>query len=176
MNEAMLLVGTISGVYGVKGWVKIHALTDPLENFLSYGRWFTQRGGDYLPIAFTEGRLQGKGVIASIDGVNDRTEAEALRGTQIWIHADQLPTLDDGEFYWHQLQGMQVWCNHDGSEHLLGEVDHLLATGGNDVLVLSPCSGSIDDRERLVPFVQDTVVMSVDTQARLIRVDWHPDD
>ncbi|MFK7829461.1 MAG: ribosome maturation factor RimM [Congregibacter sp.] len=175
-NEAMLLVGTINGVYGIKGWVKVHALTDPAENFLLFGRWFTQRAGAYEPIKFTDGRVQGKGLIAKLDGVDDRTGAEALRGTQVWIHAEQLPELEDGDFYWHQLQGLKVVTEYAGESVLLGVVDHLLATGGNDVLVVLQCEGSTDDRERLIPYVPDTVVTDVDTQAGVIRVDWHPDD
>lgn len=172
----MLHAGTITGAYGIRGWVKVHALTDDPESFLAFDGWFLQRRGAYEAIEFAEGRRHGKGLIARVEGVESRSDAEALRGTRIWVHADELPVLDAGDYYWHQLEGMRVWCEHEGQTLTLGEVDHLIETGANDVLVLRPCAGSIDDRERLLPYLPGQVVLDVDDQARTIAVAWHPDD
>jgi 16S rRNA processing protein RimM len=172
----MLLVGKITGAYGIKGWVKVHALTDPVDNFLQYRRWYTRRHGDYQAIEFVEGRAHGKGLIARVDGVESRSDAEQLRGTEIWVRAAELPALEAGEYYWHQLQDLRVWCEHDGQTLLLGEVDHLLETGANDVLVLRPCEGSIDERERLIPYLPGDVVQEIDREAGMMTVSWHPED
>lgn len=172
----MLLAGRIDGVYGIKGWVKIFALTDPVDNFLSFKRWFMRQGQHLVPLVFTDGRRHGKGLIACIKGVDDRTQAEKLRGTEVWVHPNELPVLDDEEFYWHQLQGLKVWSSHEGQRVLLGAVDHLLETGANDVLVLRACEGSVDDRERLIPYLPGSVVQSVDLALGELCVDWHPDD
>ena len=59
-----------------------------------------------------------------------------------------------------------------GSDHLLGCVHHLIETGANDVLVVAPCEGSIDDRERLIPYLPDEVIRRVDLEAGRIAVDW----
>lgn len=210
-----LHAGTISGAYGIKGWVRVHALTDPLENFLAFPEWFVaaskqgegrreniregHRGTPaYDPIRFESGRRHGKGLIVKVEGVDDRTAAEQLRGTKVWVDAEDLAPLDPGDFYWHQLVGLEVWSSlasrngvesqgeGDGGEEpssptraasqLLGVVDHLLETGANDVLVIAPCEGSIDQRERLIPYLPDDVVQRVDTQAGRIDVQWHPDD
>ena len=58
---------------------------------------------------------------------------------------------------------------------LLGEIDHLLETGANDVLVVRPCEGSMDDKERLIPWLVDEVVHSVDMDAGTVRVIWYTD-
>ena len=63
----------------------------------------------------------------------------------------------------------------DGTLDFLGRVDHLVPTGANDVLEVRPDDGSIDERTRLVPFVMDEIVKSVDLDAGRILVDWDSD-
>ncbi len=175
-----LTVGKITGCYGIKGWVKVHAFTEPQENFLQFGKWVVRRRGGSEAIEFDAGRRQGKGLVAHIKGVDDRTAAEAFQGLEVAVPPDSLPALEEDEFYWHQLQGLAVWCR-DGSDPgsaavLLGEVDHLIETGANDVLVVRPSEGSIDQRERLIPYVPDDVVTRVDLAAGRMDVDWFPDE
>lgn len=82
-----------------------------------------------------------------------------------------MPELADDELYWHQLEGLKV-INQD--QQLFGIVDHLLETGANDVLVVKPCAGSIDDQERLLPYTQHCV-QSVDLTAGEMHVEWDAD-
>ena len=182
-EDDLLVVGKITGCYGVKGWVKIHSYTEPRENFLRFGKWMLQRRGAAEPIEFDDGRVQGKGLVAHIAGVDDRTRAEAYSGLEVAVSADSLPTLEEGDYYWSQLQGLQVWCREDhepdGDETdnsdtrvLLGTVDYLIETGANDVLVVKPSTESIDDRERLIPYLPGDVVTRVDLDRAVIEVDW----
>ena len=97
---------------------------------------------------------------------NDRDQAEALAGAIIAIQREQLPELEDAEFYWADLIGLAVQTQ-EGVE--LGHVDHLFETGSNDVVVVK------GDRERLIPFVMDQVIQSVDLESRLMVVDWDPE-
>jgi 16S rRNA processing protein RimM len=170
------VVGKITGCYGIKGWVKIHSYTEPAENFLGFGNWQVKRRGGLEPIEFDVGRRQGRGLVAHIAGVDDRTLAESFKGLEIAVVGDCLPQLENGDFYWHQLQGLQVWCRGRDSEReervLLGTVDYLLETGANDVLVVKACEGSIDDSERLIPYLPDDVVTRVDLEGAVIEVDW----
>lgn len=166
----------------------MHAFTDPAENFLGLGQWRVA-GGESL--TFDEGRRQGKGLVAHIKGVDDRGTAEEYRGTEILAPAAALPGLDAGEFYWRELEGLEVWCHdRDAAEAsgagndravlqqpvLLGTVSHLIETGANDVLVVKPGPGSVDERERLVPYLPDDVVIAVDPAAGRIEVDWYVDE
>lgn len=110
-------------------------------------------------------------MIAHIKGVDDRDSAELLRGCDIAVPLSELPALDEGEYYWHQLEGLTVVSR--GS--VLGRVDHLMETGSNDVLVVKPCEGSVDRRERLIPWVRGQYVISVDLERAVIEVDWDPE-
>ena len=175
-DENRLLAGKISGAYGIKGWVKIQAFTDPPENFFSFSRHEIMRRGRRESLKFEQGRMQGKGLVAKVVGVDSRTDAELLRGTEVWVPRTELPVLESGDYYWQQLQDLQVWSEHQGQSLLLGQVDHLIETGANDVLVLRPCDGSIDERERLIPYLPGSVVTGVDIDGGRMTVDWHPED
>jgi 16S rRNA processing protein RimM len=171
-----LAVGKITGCYGLQGWVKIHSYTEPGENFLSFGRWKICRRGVFEPIEFDRGRRHGKGLVAHIAGVDDRTLAEAYQGLEVLAPEENLPRLEEGDFYWYQLQGLRVWCLDGENRLLLGEVDYLIETGANDVLVVRAAEGSIDDRERLIPYLPGDVVTRVDLEQGEIEVDWFPDE
>ena len=121
-------------------------------------------------------RSQGKGFIAKLAGVDDRNAAEMLRGHSIEIPESSLPGLNDGEFYWRDLIGCRVDLSVDDENLSLGCVDHLIETGANDVLVVRPTEDSIDDRERLIPWLEDDVIVAVDIESQRISVRWHPDD
>lgn len=87
-------------------------------------------------------------------------------GCEIGICRDQLPAPGAGEYYWNDLEGLEV-RNLQGES--LGVVDHLMETGANDVLVVR------GERERLIPFLQGQVVISVDLDEQRIQVDWDKD-
>lgn len=169
----MIAIGKITAAYGVKGWVKVHAYTEPMENFLGYTSCKLQRAGQWSAIEFETGRVHGKGLVAKIRGVDDRDAVEPFLRQEVYVETAELPALDDGDYYWHQLEGLRVRLA--SGDALLGVVDHLLATGANDVLVVKPCEGSLDQRERLIPYLPDQVVRSVDLAAGEMQVDWDPD-
>jgi 16S rRNA processing protein RimM len=77
-----------------------------------------------------------------------------------------LPEPEDGHFYWSDLAGLKV-VHRDGTE--LGNVKDMLETGAHDVMVVE------GEQERLIPFVIDEIVLSVDLDERLISVDWEWD-
>lgn len=169
--EDLIVLGKIYSVHGVRGEVKVYSFTDPIDNLLDYPRWTLRRDGQSKQVDLASGRLQGKVLVVKIKGLDDREEARSFAGYDICVPRSLLPALDDGEFYWLQLQGLKVI---DLQGQLLGKIDHLLETGANDVMVVRPCAGSLDDRERLLPYT-DQCVQSVDLQAAEMRVDWDAD-
>jgi 16S rRNA processing protein RimM len=144
----------------------VYSYTQPRENIIQYQPWQLNQGGDWQPRQVAEGQRHGKGVIARLAGCEDRDQAMLLMGTEIGIRRDQLPAPEPGEYYWSDLQGLEVVTEKGDS---LGRVDHLIETGANDVLVVK------GDRERLIPFVMQQVVTRVDLGAGTIQVDWDKD-
>lgn len=162
----LIQVGKISGVFGVKGWLKIFSHTEPKDNILKYKNWSLKKNGQDKPVNVIGGQLQGKGVIAQIDGIEDKDQALGLMGWDIYISHGQLSALAKNEYYWVDLIGLAVE-NLEGVQ--LGKIESLLETGANDVLVIK------GERERAVPFLQGQIVKSVDLAAAKMIVDWDAD-
>jgi len=172
MTGSRLQVGRISAAHGIKGWVKVYSYTDPIAGILDYAPWYLSKRNVDRTVTVGEGKASGRALVARLEGIDDRDQAELLVGCDIWVDSDRLPSLEAGEYYWHQLEGLVV-RNLDGARY--GTVDHLIETGANDVLVIRPDADSIDGRERLVPWVEGTIVRDVDLAAGEIRVDWAED-
>ena len=171
--EQRLLAGKINAAYGIKGWIKVFSYTDPLDQILDYDPWYLRQGTTgFKPVRLDQARKHGKGIIVLPEGFEDRNQAEGLVGSEVWVDRHQLPDLQQGEFFWHQLEGLAVY-NEAGE--LLGNVSHLLETGANDVLVVKPGATSIDDRERLIPYVEKDIVLSVDLDEGKVLVAWEAD-
>ncbi len=174
-TSEQIVIADIVGVYGIKGWVKIRVyLEDPATIQSLANLSVINARGAARPVTVRSIRAQGKGWIAQLSKIDDRNAAEALRGFQITVNTNDLPTAGEGEFYWRDLTGLSVY--EMKTESLLGEVNYLLDTGSNDVLVIKPSEGSIDDRERLIPWLLGNVVISVDLAGGRLMVDWHIDD
>ena len=164
-KDDLFNAGHIIGAFGVRGQVKVFSHTSPRENIVTYNPWVVEHRGMRKTLQVT-GSRQGKNVIARLEDVVSRDQAEELTGAQIYIHRDQLAVLEEGEFYWSQLEGLQVVSDHGES---FGTIDHMLETGANDVMVVQ------GDRERLIPFVMDEVVVKVDLENQQVVVDWEAD-
>jgi len=106
-QDETICVGHIIGAMGVKGWVRVFSKTSPRENILSYSPWKIDTG-DQVEVVEVSGRLQGKNVVAKLSGVEDREAAVELTGSKIYILAEQIPKLDEGEYYWADLIGLEV--------------------------------------------------------------------
>ena len=172
-EDALIQIGSIVGVHGVKGWIKLFSDTDPAEQILSYHPWHVRQHGKLIAVEVAEVRQQGKKIQVRFKDVDNRNQAEAWVGATIWTKKTDFPQLPEGEFYWHELMGLTV-DNTEGE--ILGRVARLVETGANDVLVVVACEGSIDERERLIPYVPGASVIRVDLEEALIEVDWFVDD
>lgn len=168
-NNEPVIMGRISGLYGVRGWVKVYSYSEPRDNILQYTTWLIRpQGGKqaWREIGNLNGRVHGKGIVVQLEGVNDRDMAASLIGYEIAIRREQFPALEEGEFYWADLEGLRV-LNQDDVD--LGTVKGLFSTGANDVMVVK------GERERLIPFIREQVIRSIDLAAGEIRVDWDPE-
>jgi 16S rRNA processing protein RimM len=166
LSEQHVSVGKISGIFGIKGWVKVFSFTDPRENILTYSPWLLKKGDETKTVKVVDGQLQGKTIVAQLADIDDRDQAASLMGWDIFIAQDQLPKAAKDEYYWSDLIGLQVETI-DGVQ--LGVVDSLLETGANDVIIVQ------GERERVIPFLQGRTIIKVDLDAGKIIVDWDPD-
>lgn len=162
-----ILIGRIAGIYGVKGWFKVVSFTRPPENIFSYTPWWIKKDGEWQEAGLQEGKVHGKGLIASLEGIGDRDEARELIGADIWIYRSQLKDLPPGEYYQEDLLGLQV-INRQGK--VLGSLKEILETGANEVMVVEG-----QDRH-LIPLVWNMYVMGIDTVKGIIEVDWIPEE
>ncbi len=137
--DDLLVLGKIVSVHGIRGEVKVYSFTDPIDNLLDYRHWTLRRGDEVRQVELANGRLQGNVLVAKLAGLDDREVARTYADFEICVPRSELPALEEGEFYWHQLVGLKVV---DQTGQLLGKVDHLFETGANDVLVVRPFVGS----------------------------------
>lgn len=163
-----VVLGYVSGVHGLKGWVKVFSYTDPRHAILDYRPWrLVKEGGEPRSVSIERGQPHGKTIIAALPGIASPETARALVGSEIRVLRAEMPESEAGTWYWSDLLGLAV-INREGTT--LGTVKQMIETGANDVMVLA------GERERLIPFVLEQVVQDVDLAKREIHVDWHVDD
>ena len=163
-TDKQVALGYISAVHGLKGWVKIHSWTRPLEAILDYQPWLL--GEEQNPVNIVDGRKQGRGLAVLLPDTHDREQARLVVGQKISVQRDQMPETVPGEYYWSDLIGLEV---HTLEGDMLGRVEEMMETGANDVLVIR------GQREHLVPFIQGQYVMRVDLVEGRMEVDWDPE-
>lgn len=162
-DDRLVIVGQVTGVFGVQGWVKVRSYTLPPDNILEYQPWWVRLHGEWREAPVSAGRSHGKGIVVRLEGHGDRDSARVLVGAPIGVSRTQLPPPSPGEYYWTDLVGLEV-MNREGVS--LGVVEYLFATGANDVLVVE------GERERLIPFIKDQVVLEIDLKRGILKVDW----
>lgn len=190
-KQDLVLIGRVTSVFGIKGWVNVYSYTDPAENILDYARWLlspSEGDGQHerasIPkfkqckkVAVSEGQRHGKKIIALLENCQSREAASAYIQHDIFIERSELPDLEN-EVYWIDLEGLQV-VNLQGQ--VLGHIDKMLETGANDVMVVQSelVSGAASNetngnqiREILIPYVEDHYVIEVNLEQGLVRVDW----
>lgn len=163
-RSGKILVGRIAGVYGVKGWLKVHSFTRPVDNILAYSPWFLDSREGLISQSLEESRHQGKHLVVKLADIEDREQARALIHTDILVEKKLLPTPAPGEYYWHDIIGLSV-RNADGQD--LGIVRQVLETGANDVIVVE------GEQRLLIPWIMDKFIIDINLQAGQMQVDWH---
>ena len=164
----MITLGKISGVFGIQGALKVFSFTQPSENILNYPDWVLEKDGKQTKVTVIRGKRQGKTIVARLKHFSDRDEALTLVGSEIKVHKSSLPTTEKDEYYWHDLIGLKVETLEGVA---LGQVDSILETGANDVLIVK----SDNDKECLIPFLQPQVIVNINLKTGLMRVDWDAD-
>lgn len=166
VGDDFVVIGKITGVFGVRGGLKVYSYTEPHANILNYSPWYFATAGAWVKHEVRDGHAKGAGVIAFLTDCTDRDAAAALVHTEVAVRRSQLPPAAAGEYYWSDLIGLRV-VTVKGV--VLGQVTQLLETGANDVLVVQ------GERERMIPYLPAQVVREVSMARGEIVVDWDPD-
>ena len=159
-------IATISVPHGIRGWIKLYAANPQM--LVASDCWFMRESPscDWQEIVVNQAKLAGRYVLASIQGVNDRDQAQALRGQTIGLHRSQFSALENDEYYWCDLVGLEVL---DATNQSLGKVANLQSTPENDLLEV------VNAKDRyLIPF-KDPYVTKVDLDNGTIYTRWQKD-
>ena len=158
-----VVIGRFGRPHGLKGNIVVHSFTEPYDNIKQYTPWHAWIDRQWQVIKFTHLDLKKKDMIARIEGYETLEEVAVLTNVDIAVERVILAALPLGEYYWHELIGMQV-VNLDGEP--FGEVSAILPTGSNDVLVVQ------GKKRYLIPYLLEQFILNIDREKRVITVDW----
>ncbi len=176
-------VGELRAAYGLQGWLWLYSDTDPISNIFDYQPWWVETRTGWRQMEVKRWRTQGKGLVVSLAGILDRNAADLMMGATVWVDRNVLPAAPADEYYWSDLVGLQVYAyepsdSGDAAAEVvpvfLGAIYELFETGANDVIVVRPVAGSIDQSERLIPWHKD-IIRHIDMTARRMDVNWGVD-
>ena len=163
-------VGYISGAYGVMGAIRVTPFSTDADALLNVKTWWLDKPS-LRSVTVRTAKMHGGDVVATLVGMADRNAAEALKGAAVLVSRAEFPPLEEDEYYWTDLIGMDA-INLQGEA--LGKVVDMMSNGPQSILRIAPVADpqSTDKApERLVPFV-DQFVKTVDLQAKTITLDW----
>lgn len=159
-NEELIPIGRITGAHGIRGEVKL-APYGPLDD-IQWGTVYIARGGKAAEERKVLSSRMHKGVyLVVLEGVPDRNAAEALSGLEVFVHKSAVPEAGEGEYYYGDLLGMEVFTEEG---KFVGRVDNVFSTGGNDVLETSGPFGEV-----LIPAIE-SVIIRIEPEKRKITV------
>ncbi|QMT61326.1 MULTISPECIES: ribosome maturation factor RimM [unclassified Legionella] len=165
-QESWIIIARFGRPHGVKGFVTVHSFTEPRDNVLKYANWHAFINNKWQPIKLLHAEVQNKSIIVQVEGYPEREVVAQLTNIEIAVQQEQLAKLEPGEYYWHQLIGMNV-INQQGES--FGKVIEIIPTGANDVLVVE------GTKRLLIPYLPGKFVLDVDSTQQIITVDWDMD-
>ncbi len=165
-QDEWVVVGRFGRAHGIKGYISVISFTDPQDNILHYTDWHVRLKHQWSPLATHDHEINNKLIIVKVEGYTEREDVACLTNCEIAIKRAQLPALTAGDYYWHELIGMQV-VTEQGV--LLGSVIEMMSTGAHDILVVN------GEHRHLVPYVMNHYVLNIDDKKRQITVNWDPD-
>lgn len=155
-----LLIGKMGRPHGINGEILLYVMTDFPER-IEVGKTF-YIGDQHQPHVLKNHRHHNKGLIIKFSEYRHRDQVDVLKNKGIFVRSDEIPPLDDGQYYLHQLIGLRV-ISDTGAE--IGQLISHIETGANNVYIIRPKEG----KEILIPAI-DEVILSVDLVAKEMKV------
>jgi 16S rRNA processing protein RimM len=159
-EPAFLLVGIMRRPHGVKGEMQMTVQTDFPERIQPGVKFLL--GEEHREVQIETVRTMNKGLILKFEEFNNREELSGLQNKRLYVPVDQVPALPDGEYYQHQLLGLEV-ITDEGEK--LGKVVEFIDTGANLVFVVH----DEESKEILIPDI-DEVIINIDLDNKNITV------
>lgn len=160
--EGYIEGGKITGAHGIKGMLKFQVYTESLDYYTpEVPLLLREPNGKAYEIRAVKAAPTAKNALLTLKNVTDRNQAEALAGSLIFVPKDVLPMPADGEFYWYELIGLDVF-EADGRN--LGKLDYIFETGSNNVYAVKQ-----GDKELLLPALPH-VILNIDLDAGRMTV------
>lgn len=147
-EPVFLVIGKLRKPHGVRGEMTMEVLTDFPERIVVGRALFV--GKDYRPMQVRSLRWHGGLILLSFHGIDNSEDAGLWRNAWVYVRSEDIPTLEAGEYYHHQLLGLQV-ISEEAEQ--LGQVTNILETGSNDILVVQAETGA----EILLPFTDEVI-------------------
>ena len=132
ISDNTIVIGKIISTHGIDGWLAIESYSYPRENINTYNTYLIV-DEQHLPITIKELKIMPKKIIIKLEGYDHISDSEKILGEKIYIKTSDLKTLEDGEYYWHDLEGLDMYTT---KEHYLGKVDFIFNNGSNDVMAI----------------------------------------
>jgi 16S rRNA processing protein RimM len=164
-TSALIQLGFVGAPFGVRGWIKLRSHTDPPERLLEHRSLRIGLGSVWQSYRIEASGRSGGALTVKLAGIEDRDQAQALRGAQVCVPRSELPQRDDRDFYRADLIGCEV-VNLEGI--VLGQVQHFIETPAQVLMVVRGA------QEFWIPAVPQHL-RRVDLPERRLVVDWNAD-
>jgi len=168
-QDRRIPLGIFGKPFGVKGYIFLRYYGDNQENIKDFDVLYID---EWHSLEIEDVLISNKKLSIKLKGIADRSKAESLRNKEVYVLESHLPPLGEGEHYWYQLENLKVINEQN---ELLGIIDHVMPTGANDVLVVKPLEGSVDNDERLIPFLKEEIIINVELLNKTVFVKWPRD-
>ena len=160
-------MGRVVGVHGIRGSLKVHSYAESMSIYKAEeGIRLALPDGSVRTMTIQWVKPHGRVLLMTLDEVADRSQAESLIGSELFVDKACLPDLEEDTYYWFDLVGLRVY-NTAGT--LLGRLEEVIPTPGNDIYVVKGRQNG-QPREMLIPATGD-VVLKIDLEGKTMIVD-----
>ena len=146
--NSVVVIGKIVATHGIKGWVVIQSYSYPSQNIKNYNTYLhIKNSKEYIKIINL--KTMPKKTIIKIENYDDVNTSESLVGQNIFIESSDIPALKKGEYYWKDIEGLEVYTTKDS---YIGSVDFIFNNGANDILAIK------QNKELVyIPYINDRI-------------------
>ena len=161
LDSKKILIAKIQAHQGLKGWLKIYSYSETPEKFSKYSYFFiSNEENNYIQLK-VEKIIFDKNIKIKFENYNSREELEKYIGKYLYIENDQLDELEENQFYWEELIGLEVYLENDNK---IGIVSDIIETGSNDVLVIQ------GNKEYLIPYLYGESIKKISLKDKKIII------